>query len=123
MVTDSTRPEPRAPAWLAAAWQFLTPHLLRSGLYQAGIQNRSGRQPVIIQITREPFGERIRLRCPPGTSAEDLYAARGVLRAACWAAAIRVTRDQQRPDVVTVDVIRRPGNAELAGPGKEARDE
>jgi hypothetical protein len=55
---------------------------------------------------------------PPGTSAEDLYAAPGILRAACWAAAIRVTRDQQRPHIVTVDVIRRPGDAGLAAPAK-----
>ena len=89
------------------AWQLITPHLLRSGLYHARIQNRSGRRPVIVRITRERFGERVRLWCPAGTSAEDLEAAAEVLRAACWAADIRVTRDEHRSHLVTVDVIRR----------------
>lgn len=95
----------------AFAWQLITPHLLRSGMYQARIQNRDGRQPVIIRVTSEPFGERLRLWCPAGTSAEDLHAARGILRAACRAADVKVTRDQQRSHVVTLDVIRRPPQA------------
>jgi hypothetical protein len=89
-------------------WQILTPHLLRSGLYQAGIQNRAGRLPVIVRITREPFGERLRLRCPPGTCAEDLWYARDILRAACRAADVHVFRDEWRAHMITVDVIRNP---------------
>ena len=102
----------------AFAWQLITPHLLRSGMYQARIQNRDGRQPVIIRITSEPFGERLRLWCPAGTSAEDLYAARGILRAACRAADVKVTRDQQRSHIVTLDVIRRPHQTGPADGGR-----
>ena len=70
---------------------------------------------MIIQVTSEPFGERVRLWCPAGTSAEDIHAARDVLRAACWAADVRVARDEQRSHLVTVDVIRRPDDIELTG--------
>lgn len=99
---------PPWPGWLIPyAWQLITPHLLRSGLYHARIQNRSGRRPVIVRVTREPFGEQVRLWCPAGTSAEDLEDAAGVLRAACWAADVRVTRDEHRSHMVTVDIIRR----------------
>jgi hypothetical protein len=99
---------PPWPGWLAAFWwELRTPHLLRSGLYHARIQNRNGRRPVIVRVKAEPFGERVRLWCPAGTSADDLYAARETLRAACRAADVRVTRDQQRSHLVTVDVIRR----------------
>ena len=99
------------PSWTecltALFWELVTPHLLRSGLYQARIQDRDGRRPVIVRVTREPFGERIRLWCPPGTSAEDLRAARELLKAACSATDVQVTRDEQRPQMVSVDVIRR----------------
>jgi hypothetical protein len=99
-----------SPPWSrrlrACGWQLITPHLLRSGLREALIRNRKGRQPIIMRITREPFGERVRLWCPAGTCAEDLHAARKVLRAACWAADVRVTRDKRRSHMVTLDVIR-----------------
>jgi hypothetical protein len=99
-----------SPPWserlTALAWHMVTPHLLRSGLYQAGIQNRSGMRPVIVRITREPFGERVRFWCPAGISAEDFLSAGAVLRAACWAADVRIMRDERHSRMVTVDVIR-----------------
>lgn len=108
-----------SPPWssrlTAFAWQLITPHLLRSGLYQAHIQNRSGMCPLIVRVTREPFGERVRLWCPPGVAPEDLISARAVLRAACWATDVRITRDQKRSQMVTVDVIRRRDDADLVG--------
>jgi hypothetical protein len=111
---------PPWPDWLAPyAWQLITPHLLRSGLYQARIQNRSGRRPVIVRVTREPFGERVRLWCPAGTSAEDLDSAAGILRAACWAADVRVTRDEQRSHMVTVDIIRRRDDIDPVDGGRD----
>jgi hypothetical protein len=74
---------PLRSEWLTAfVWQLITPHLLRSGLYHAGIYNKSGRRPVIVRVTREPFGERFRLWCPAGVSADDLYSVRAVLIAA-----------------------------------------
>lgn len=100
-----------SPPWpqrLAAfAWHLVTPHLLRSGLAQARIHNRKGSQPFVVRVTRKPFGQRIRLWCPAGTCAEDIIDARATLRAACWAAEIRVWRDEQHSQLVTVDVIRR----------------
>jgi len=105
-----------SPPWSgqlkAFGWRLITPHRLRAGLYQARIENRSGRRPMIVRVTGEPFGERLLLRCPAGVSAEDIYGARDVLRAACWAADVRVSRDEQRSHLVTVDVIRRPDDVE-----------
>jgi hypothetical protein len=100
-----------SPPWSeqlkAFGWQLITPHRLRLGLYHARIQNRSGRPPMITRITSEPFGERVGLWCPAGTSAEDLHEAREVLRTACWASDVRVIRDERYSHLVTVDVIRR----------------
>jgi hypothetical protein len=100
-----------SPPWsqrlAALAWHLVTPHLLRTGLAQARIHNRNGRQPFIVRVTRQPFGERIRLWCPPGTCAEDISDAKATLRAACWAADVRVWRDEQYSQIVTIDVIRR----------------
>jgi hypothetical protein len=105
-----------SPPWSARLRAFgcllITPHRFRAGLYHARIQNRSGKRPVIIRVTSEPFGERIRLWCPAGISAEDIDDERDVLRAACWAADVRVTRDEQRSHLVTVDIIRRPDDVE-----------
>jgi hypothetical protein len=111
-----------SPPWSeqlkAFGWRLITPHRVRIGLYHARIQNRSGRQPMIVRVTSEPFGERVLLRCPAGTSAEDIYAARDVLRAACWAADVRVARDEQRSHLVTMDVIRRPDDIEFPDGGQ-----
>lgn len=100
-----------SPPWsrrlTSFAWQLATPHLLRSGLTQARIHNAKGRQPVITRVTRAPFGQRIRLWCPAGTCAEDIIDARATLRAACWAADVRVWRDEQHSQLVTIDIIRR----------------
>lgn len=96
---------PQFRAWLRS---LVTPHLLRTGMFHARIQNRYGRRPLIMSVTRETFGERVLLRCPPGVCAEDIEDAREILRAACRAADILVTRDTQRAHLVTVDVIRQP---------------
>src|SRR5690348_11065461 len=65
-----------SPPWSeqlkAFGWRLVTPHRLRAGLYHARIENRSGRRPMIVRVTGEPFGERLLLRCPAGTSAEDI---------------------------------------------------
>ena len=99
-----------SPLWsrrlAALGWQIMTPRLLRWGLYQAGVENRSGRRPLIIRVTREPFGERVRLWCPPGVSPEDVQDASATLCAACCSAKVRVTRDDLRSDIVNVDVVR-----------------
>lgn len=96
---------PQFRAWLRS---LVTPHMLRAGLFHARIQNRYGRRPLIMSVTREAFGERVLLRCPPGVCAEDIEDAREILRAACRAADVRVTRDNRRGHLVTVDVIRPP---------------
>ncbi len=92
----------------ADMWRLITPHRLHAGFVQARIQSRRGKVPVVMRTTSEPFGERARVWCPAGTSPEDLVSARAILRAACWAADVRVTPDDRRAHLATVDVIRRP---------------
>lgn len=104
----------------ALAWRLVTPHLLRSGMYQAGIQNRSGMRPVIVRLTREPFGERVLVWCPAGVSSEDFLSARAVLRAACWATDLQIMFDERRSHIVTVHVIRRPYDTEISGGSSRA---
>lgn len=99
---------PAHRAFAAAAWRIITPHRLRVGFVQARIHSINGRIPTILRTTREPFGERVRLWCPAGTSVEDLRAARPILRAACWAADVRVACDDRHVHLVTLDVVR-PG--------------
>jgi hypothetical protein len=99
---------PPWPGWLTAlAWHVITPHRVRAGLSRARVHNRKGWHPVVTRVTCAEFGERVELWCPAGTTAEDVYSARTVLRDACWATDVRVTCDALRSHVVTVDVIRR----------------
>jgi hypothetical protein len=106
------------PPWhepfLADLWRLITPHRLHAGFVQARIQSRKGKLPVVVRTTSEAFGERARVWCPAGTSAEDLESAQAILRAACWAADVQVRRDERHAHMVTVDVIRRPAPAEPA---------
>jgi hypothetical protein len=97
---------PTHRAFMAAAWRIVTPHRLRVGFVEARIHSRNGRIPTILRCTHQPFGERVRLWCPAGTSVEDFRAAVSILRVACWAADIRVISDSQRAHRVTLDVIR-----------------
>jgi hypothetical protein len=102
---------PPWPEWFTAwVWRIITPHRVRTGLAQTWIQNRSGRAPVILRVTSEPFGERVLLWCPAGTSAEDLHHSRAALRAACWAADVRIIRDERHSQRVTLEVIRHRGS-------------
>ena len=98
----------------ALAWNLATPHLLRSGLHHARIENRSGRKPILLRITGETFGQRARLWCPPGISAEQIRAASDILRSACCAADICIIRDERRSQIVTVYIIREPGRFDRA---------
>jgi hypothetical protein len=101
---------PTHKVFMAMAWRIITPHRLRVGFVQAHIHSRNGRLPTIVRTTREPFGERVRLWCPAGTSVEDFRAAVSILRAACWAADIRVTSHDRHAHLVTLDVIRHRPN-------------
>ena len=89
-----------------AAWRIITPHRLRVGFVHARIHSGNGRLPIILRSTQQPFGERVLIWCPAGTSVADFRSARRILAAACWAAHITVTRDDQHAQLVTIDVIR-----------------
>ncbi len=93
-------------AFADAAWHIITPHRLRAGFAQARIHARNGRLPTILRTTRQPFGERVLVWCPAGTSVADFHSARRILAAACWAAHVTVSRDDQHAQLITIDVIR-----------------
>ena len=101
---------PTHHVFAAAAWRIITPHRLRVGFVEARIHSRNGRIPTVLRTSQEPFGERVRLWCPAGTSVEDFRAAVSILRAACWAADIRVTSHDRHAQLVTLDVIRHRPN-------------
>lgn len=97
---------PGRRALAVCAWWIITPHRVRAGCVQARIFSRNGRLPFIVRTSLEPFGERVLIWCTAGTSAEDFEAARSILRAACWAADVRVSRSPRYAHLVTLDVIR-----------------
>ena len=100
---------------VALAWCVITPHRVRAGCVNAWVQTRSGRLPIIWSTTPTDYGERLRLWCPAGITADDLIGASEVLAAACWAAEVRVATDARHAHLVTLAVIRN-SHPERTGP-------
>jgi len=69
--------------------------------------NHDGRLPLFLSVVPAPFGERVRLWCRAGVSAEDIADEAERLRAACFAREVRVTRDRRWSSLVILDVVRR----------------
>ena len=91
---------------VARAWCIITPHRVRTGMAQAWIHSRDGKMPFVLRTSPEPFGERVRLWCRAGTSAEDFVWARHLIAAACWAREVQVLRNERFVHIVVLDVIR-----------------
>jgi hypothetical protein len=87
-------------------WVVVTPHRVRLGCVEAGVYSYRGRLPAVLRTRRAAYGEQVLLWCPAGTTGEDLAAATDVLRAACWAADVRVVPDPDRRQRVVLEVVR-----------------
>jgi hypothetical protein len=98
---------PSRRAVLAAWWCLVTRHRLHTALVEVRATTRDGRLPLFLAVVPAPFGERVRLWCRAGISAEDLADESDRLRAALWARDVRVTRDRRWSALVLVDVVRR----------------
>jgi hypothetical protein len=103
---------------IARTWCIVTPHRVRVGCAQAWIHSRAGKIPAVLHTRCEPFGERVLLWCRAGTSADDLFSARGLLAAACWADDVHVTRDPRYAQLVVLDVVRRGQPGAPAAPSR-----
>lgn len=91
-------------AWF---WCSLTHHRMHVGLVEVRATNRDGRLPLFLSVTPAPFGERVRLFCRAGISAEVIEDEADRLRAALWCQDIRVIRNPRYAVLVTVEVVRR----------------
>ena len=91
---------------VARAWCVITPHRIRAGCVNAWVQTRRGGLPIVLRTVPADHGERVLLWCPAGITAADLFAARHLLAAACWAAEVRVVPSLRHAHVVTLEVIR-----------------
>lgn len=90
---------------VARAWCVITSHRIRAGCANAWVQSRHGRLPIVLTTVPTGFGERVQLWCRAGITAADLFAARHVLAAACWAAEVRVIPSARHAHLVTLEVI------------------
>jgi hypothetical protein len=93
---------------VARIWCIITPHRIRAGCVNAWVQTRRGRLPIILYTVPTDYGEQVQLWCRAGITAADLFAARHVLAAACWAAQVRVIPSIRHSHLVTLEVIRNP---------------
>jgi hypothetical protein len=91
---------------IARVWVIVTPHRVRVGCVNAWVQTRRGRLPVVLSTVATDYGERVQLWCRAGITAADLFAARHVLAAACWAAEVRVIPSIRYAHIVTLEVVR-----------------
>jgi hypothetical protein len=84
-----------------------TRRLLRGAFRETRVMNSQGRAPRVRRIQSTPYGERVHLRCRPGQWAELLEVRVDALAAALKAGGVRVDKDLDRTDLVTLDVVRR----------------
>jgi hypothetical protein len=91
----------------AVAGCVVTRHRLRTALVELRLTSRAGRLPLVLWLAPTPVGERVRLWCRAGMSAEDIADETDHLRSACFAREVRVVRDRRWSSLVMVDVIRR----------------
>ncbi len=112
---------PRARSWtIAHARCVITTHRVRTGCAQAWIHSRQGKLPIILFASPKPFGEQVHLWCRAGTSEEDFESVRDLLRSACWARAVRVSRSARYSHIVILDVIRGDSRPPLSPPDAAA---
>lgn len=98
---------PEVRWWIIAhARCVVTAHRLRAGCAQAWIHTRNGKLPILLCTRPRAFGEQAFLWCRAGTSVEDFEFARDLLRSACWAHDVQVTRSARYAQIVILDVIR-----------------
>ena len=100
---------------VALAWCIITPHRIRVGCVNAWVQTRRGRLPIVMCTVPTVYGERVQIWCRAGITAADLFGARQVLAATCWATEIRVIPSVQHAHLVTLEVIRN-SHPERTGP-------
>ena len=88
-------------------WCVLVRHRIHRLCWEARLQTRSGRLPLIAWVRPTRVGERAWLICRAGICAEDFEDNIGELRAACYARDARVTRNLRWSQLVRIDIIRR----------------
>jgi hypothetical protein len=91
----------------ARLWCLVTRHRLQRLCWEARLHTRSGRLPLILRIHPTEVGERAYLWLRAGICAEDFEAHKEEISAACYARDARITRDKQRSQLISIDVIRR----------------
>jgi hypothetical protein len=98
-------------------WCVLTPHRVRTGCAHAWIHSRTGRIPAVLWTSAVPVGERVTLWLRPGTTVEDLVAARDLLATACWARDAEVQRHPRHAHLAALVIVRHPAG----WPGRRRR--
>jgi hypothetical protein len=111
---------PPARTWVVTrAWCVITPHRVRVGCINAWVQTRRGKLPFILHTMPTDYGERVYLWCRAGIAAADLFAARHLLAAACWAKEVRVAPSLRHAHLVTLEIVRKQ-YSERTGPTPNA---
>jgi hypothetical protein len=100
-------PRARAVA-IRAWWHVVTPHRIRRGLVEAGVYSRKGRIPEVLRVRSVSAGEVVTLWCFAGTSFEDIVARLSVIGTACYAREMQAVKNQRRPHLVQLLVVRHP---------------
>ena len=88
-------------------WCVLARHRFHRLCWEARLQYRAGRLPVVLWTRPTKVGERLTVWCRAGIAAEDFEQHTGELRAAGYARDARVTRNTSWSQLVTIDIIRR----------------
>jgi S-DNA-T family DNA segregation ATPase FtsK/SpoIIIE len=94
--------------WLAGSFgRARTRRRMQAALRELRLANTSGQIPRVRWTSSTAVGERVTLACRPGQSAELLDMRAEEFRAAAKSRDVRIRRDDNRSNLVYVDVVRR----------------
>ncbi len=95
---------------MAHLWCSVSRHRARTALGQAGVSSLEGRVPYIVRVRPTAVGTMVTAWMRAGTAVEQLGQDEsvqvGILRAACWAREVRITRHPRWSHLVNLHLVR-----------------
>lgn len=100
-------------------WCVFSRHRLRRLFAELPLHTRTGRLPLVLWITPTAEGEKALVMCRAGVSADAFAAFAPEFEAACSAMRVRFAKHLRHPQLVMIEIVRRPPRPQAVPPGLE----
>lgn len=113
-------PRPSRDWFAMRLWCVISRRRLQRLFTELPLHTRTGRLPLVLWITPTREGEKALVLCRAGVSADAFAAYTAEFEAACSATRVRFAKHARRPQLVTIDIVRRAPRPGASAPGLEA---